>query len=115
MYVSSGVASYVALGNAPLQVLERINGTYSSVDLRNAIVIVILRFLKRCLKAKRRAPAYSRALRRIKWGFQRRGEFPKEGGGFQRGNVPQRVKITNPYTQHSCYGTAVIASSVGIE
>ena len=36
------------------------------------IVIVISKFLKRYLKAKRtRAPAYSRALRRIKGGFQR--------------------------------------------
>src|SRR6218665_3765910 len=36
------------------------------------IVIVISKFLKRYSKAKRtRAPAYSRALRRIKWGFQR--------------------------------------------
>ena len=36
------------------------------------IVIVISRFLKCYLKAKRtRAPAYSRALRRIKGGFQR--------------------------------------------
>src|SRR6218665_4158491 len=36
------------------------------------IVIVILKFLKRYSKAKRtRAPTYSRALRRIKGGFQR--------------------------------------------
>ena len=39
---------------------------------RIVIVIVISRFLKRYSKAKRtRAPAYSRALQRIKGGFQR--------------------------------------------
>src|SRR6218665_1686445 len=39
------------------------------------IVIVISKLLKRYSKAKRtRAPAYSRALRRIKGGFQRGGQ-----------------------------------------
>ena len=45
------------------------------------IVIVISIFLKRYSKAKRtRAPAYSRALRRIKGSFQ--------GGGFKRSSGP---------------------------
>src|SRR6218665_2616277 len=42
------------------------------LQCRQLIVIVISKFLKRYSKAKRtRAPAYSRALRRIKGGFQR--------------------------------------------
>ena len=42
------------------------------------IVIVISRFLKRYLKAKRtRAPAYSRALRRIKGRFPKGGQAPR--------------------------------------
>src|SRR6218665_3043955 len=45
-----------------------------STMLNSIIVIVISKFLKRHSKAKRtRAPAYSRALRRIKGGFQRGG------------------------------------------
>src|SRR6218665_2626303 len=48
---------------------------------RNRIVIVISKLLKRYSKAKRtRAPAYSRALRRIK-------------GGFQRGSREAQVRI----------------------
>ena len=44
------------------------------LKLRNIVVIVISEFLKRYSKAKRtRAPAYSRALWRIKGGFQREG------------------------------------------
>ena len=48
---------------------------------RLLIVIVISRFLKRYLKAKRtRAPAYSRALRRIKGWFPKRSqENPRSG------------------------------------
>ena len=51
----------------------------NEVSLWSSIVIVISRFQNRYLKAKRtRAPAYSRALRRIKAGFFK-GEFPKGG------------------------------------
>ena len=66
--------------------------------VRKVIVIVISRFLKRYLKAKRtRAPAYSRALRRIKGGFQReRGasretqvQFPE----YQRDRVAVKVGV----------------------
>jgi len=42
---------------------------------RNIIIIIISRFLKCYLKAKRtRAPAYSRVLRRIKEGFSKEGQ-----------------------------------------
>src|SRR6218665_273733 len=58
------------------------------------IVIVISKLLKRYSKAKRtRAPAYSRALRRIKGGFQRgvkRSSGPisrVQGGGDHRGKI----------------------------
>jgi len=47
------------------------------------IVIVIYKFLKRHTKAKRRAPAYSRALRQIR-GIVQRIVLGRLRSGFQR-------------------------------
>ena len=58
----------------------------------NRIVIVISTFLKRYSKAKRtRAPAYSRTLRRIKWGSK--GGIKRSSGPISRVPGGDRVAV----------------------
>src|SRR6218665_2404788 len=62
------------------------------IDIVIIIVIVISKFLKRYLKAKRTtAPAYSRALRLIKGGFQR--GVKKSSGPISRVPGGDRVAV----------------------
>ena len=59
----------------PIAIIEYTKDVGAVDLLDHYYSIVISRFIKRYLKAKRtRAPAYSRALRRIKGGFQRGGQ-----------------------------------------
>src|SRR6218665_554908 len=60
--------------------------------------IVISKFIKRYLKAKRtRAPAYSRALRRIKGGFPKGVGVRRSSGPISRIPGGDRVAV-NPFT-----------------